>query len=110
MNIAGKRASLAALSATLRGLPGVVDACYLLPHASSASPTESIQRLAALVVAPALSVNDITTALRHAVDPAFLPRPLLKVDALPRNATGKVLANELQALFQRARAAAPGAA
>ena len=107
VNIAGKRASLAALSATLRGLPGVVDASYLLPHESSASPTESIQRLAALVVAPALSVNDIITALRQAVDPAFLPRPLLKVDALPRNATGKVLANELQALFQRARAAAP---
>lgn len=106
VNIAGKRASLAALSATLRGLPGVVDACYLLPQASPASPIENVQRLAALFVSPALSESDIAAALRQAVDPAFLPRPLLKVDALPRNATGKVLANELQALYQRARASA----
>ena len=34
------------------------------------------------------------------MDPAFLPRPLLPVPALPRNATGKIVAKEVQALYQ----------
>lgn len=103
VNIAGKRASLAALSATLRGLPDVQDGCFLLPQAVPGAPTEAIQRLAALVVAPSLSEASLQALLRNSIDAAFLPRPLLKVSALPRNATGKLLANEVQALFQRAR-------
>ena len=47
-------------------------------------------RLAALVVAPALTAADLNLALRGRIDPAFLPRPLVFVDALPRNATGKM--------------------
>ena len=105
VNIAGKRASLAALSATLRGLPNVQDGCFLLPEVVPSSSAEAIQRLGALVVAPSLSVAELLAALRNRVDAAFLPRPLLKVDALPRNATGKLLANDVQALFQSARAA-----
>lgn len=105
VNIAGKRASLAALSATLRGVPGVEDACFLLPESDPARSTEAIQRVAALVVAPTLSEGQIQAALRNAVDAAFLPRPLLKVDALPRNDTGKLLANDVQALFRTAKAA-----
>ena len=103
VNIAGKRASLAALSATLLGLPGVQDACYLLPESDKVSPAEGVQRLAALVVAPSLSEQDILSALRQAIDPAFLPRPLLKIDALPRNPTGKLLANDVQALYRQSR-------
>ena len=106
VNIAGKRASLAALNATLRGVSGVEDGCFLLPAPTHAAPAEGIQRLAALVVAPALSEKEILTTLRETMDAAFLPRPLLKVDALPRNATGKLLANDVQALFRSARAAA----
>ena len=103
VNIAGKRASLAALSATLRSLPGVQDACYLLPEPDKASHAEGVQRLAALVVAPSLSEQTILSALRQAIDPAFLPRPLLKIDALPRNPTGKLLANDVQALYRQSR-------
>ena len=47
-------------------------------------------RLAALVVAPALSEAEILAVLRAAIDPVFLPRPLRRVGALPRNATGKL--------------------
>jgi len=50
----------------------------------------SVCRLAALVVAPALSEAQILAALRAAVDPVFLPRPLRIVSALPRNGTGKL--------------------
>lgn len=103
VNIAGKRASLVALSAMLRAVPGVEDASFLLPEPQHAVTTESIQRLAALVVAPTLTVPQMVAALRDAIDPAFMPRPLIKVETLPRNATGKLLANELQALFRLAR-------
>jgi len=100
VNIAGKRSSLVALSATLRGVLGVEDACFLLPDTDPALPTEGIRRVAALVVAPTLTEHQIQAALRNIIDPAFLPRPLLKVDALPRNATGKLLANDIQAVFR----------
>ena len=105
VNVAGKRASLMALSATLRGLPGVEDACFLLPESEQAPTAGSIQRLAALVVAPTLTESQILAVLRNSIDPAFLPRPLLKVSALPRNATGKLLATEVQALYVTAKAA-----
>jgi acyl-coenzyme A synthetase/AMP-(fatty) acid ligase len=52
--------------------------------------TERVTRLTALVVAPGLSAPQLLEALRQRIDPAFLPRPLLLVDTLPRNATGKL--------------------
>ncbi len=48
-----------------------------------------VQRVAAAVVAPTLSVARILAALAPSVDPVFLPRPLLRVVALPRNELGK---------------------
>jgi len=38
-------------------------------------------------------------ALRERIDPLFLPRPLLFVDALPRNGTGKLPRAALDALI-----------
>ena len=66
-----------------------------------------MHRLAALVVAPDLETAGILKALRQRIDPAFLPRPLLKVDALPRNATGKVVATEVAALYRALRPLGP---
>ena len=57
--------------------------------------------IAALAVAPTLDTAAIRTALRAGVDPAFLPRVLRRVEALPRNATGKLLKTELRAQFIR---------
>jgi acyl-coenzyme A synthetase/AMP-(fatty) acid ligase len=39
--------------------------------------------------------------LRGGIDPVFLPRPLRKVEALPRNETGKLPRAELLALLRR---------
>jgi len=39
--------------------------------------------------------------LRTQIDPVFLPRPLIFVDALPRDGNGKLQAAALQALIQR---------
>jgi len=101
VKIAGKRASLEELNRQLLGVRGVRDGVFFLPEASGARTA----RLAALVVAPGCTAREILAALRGRIDAAFLPRPLLIVEALPRNATGKLAREALLAL---ARSAARG--
>lgn len=86
VNIAGKRTSLGWLNQQLLGIPGVVDGSFYLPDDDGSA----IVRLAAFVVAPGLTEAALRSALRARMDAAFLPRPLLFVDSLPRNATGKL--------------------
>jgi len=59
----------------------------------------TIRRLAALVVAPGCSARQIRERLAASVDPAFLPRPLKIVDALPRNELGKLPRERLMAML-----------
>lgn len=94
VNVAGKRASLAGLNAQLLAIPGVVDGAFFLPEDDGTG----LRRLAAFVVAPGLSSRRLLEALRHRVDPAFLPRPLRLVARLPRTATGKLTAQDVRAL------------
>jgi acyl-coenzyme A synthetase/AMP-(fatty) acid ligase len=98
VNIAGKRTSLAYLNYQLNAIPGVQDGVFVLP-ADDAGALESVRRLVALVVAPTLTPAALMHALRERIDPIFLPRPLLFVDALPRNATGKLPTQLAQALL-----------
>ena len=99
VNVAGKRASLAALDHQLLSIPGVEDGAFFVPM--DAGPST---RLGAFVVAPGLDARDILAALRGRIDSAFLPRPLHQVDVLPRNATGKLTQAALREL-ERACAA-----
>ncbi|HEX7417084.1 MAG TPA: AMP-binding protein, partial [Steroidobacteraceae bacterium] len=100
VNIAGKRSSIAYLNHQLNAIPGVIDGTFLLPNDDQASAI-GVTRLAALVVAPKLDPATLTQGLRERIDPAFLPRPLLFVDQLPRNATGKLPQAALHALLAR---------
>jgi len=59
--------------------------------------------VAALVVAPDLEKKDILAALAERINPVFLPRPLYKVDSLPRNAMGKLPREALSQLFEQLR-------
>lgn len=86
INIAGKRTSLASLNHHLNAIEGVQDGVFFMPEEKG----DGIARLAAFVVAPELDAGEILKALRQCIDPVFLPRPLHKVDALPRNSTGKL--------------------
>ncbi len=86
VNIAGKRASLAALNRQLGLIPGVRDGIFFIPDDQPGVAT----RLVALVVAPGLTESTILSELRKVIDPAFLPRPLYLLDNLPRTATGKL--------------------
>jgi acyl-coenzyme A synthetase/AMP-(fatty) acid ligase len=88
VNVAGKRSSFGYLNAQLNAIPGVIDGAFFLREESSGST--GVARLAAVVVAPGMSVATLTEQLRQLIDPVFLPRPLLIVQQLPRNATGKL--------------------
>jgi acyl-coenzyme A synthetase/AMP-(fatty) acid ligase/3-hydroxymyristoyl/3-hydroxydecanoyl-(acyl carrier protein) dehydratase len=85
VKIGGKRASLAALTLELGRAPGVVDCAYLPREPGRGEP-----RLCAFAVARGATVAEILDYLRQRVDPVFLPRPLVLVDALPRNRAGKL--------------------
>ena len=86
LEIAGKRASLSDLNRRLLAIPGVNDGVIFQLDVDATG----VRRLAALAVAPHLNAAQILDALRAAIDPVFLPRPLKIVAALPRNAAGKL--------------------
>ena len=96
LEIAGKRASLGDLTRRLLAIPGVRDAALVQLEPEPFG----VCRLAAAVVAPGLDEVTIQAALRQAVDPVFLPRPLRLVPALPRNETGKLPREALLALLR----------
>ncbi|MHB1237911.1 MAG: AMP-binding protein [Gallionella sp.] len=102
INIAGKRTSLASLNHHLNAIDGVLDGVFFMPEEHDGNTV----RLAAFVVAPDLDTREILAALRLRVDPAFLPRPIHKVESLPRNATGKLPRASLAALLQQYKGAA----
>ncbi len=97
LEIAGKRASLADLTRHLLAIDGVRDGVIFQLDADA----RGLRRLAALVVAPTLDEARILAALRAAIDPVFLPRPLRRVDALPRNGAGKLPREALLAALKR---------
>ena len=86
IEVAGKRASLGDLTQRVLAVEGVREALVLQVESGPAG----LRRVAALVVAPGLEAEAIVGRLRSAIDPAFLPRPLLIVESLPRNELGKV--------------------
>lgn len=97
INIAGKRTSLASLNHHLNAIAGVQDGVFLMPEDGDGAVTRPL----AFVVAPGLGAQQILDALRSSVDAVFLPRPLYFVDALPRNATGKLTRDSLLRLRQQ---------
>ena len=98
VNIAGKRTSLAHLNYHLNSIEGVRDGVFVVPEEIG----DAVPRLMAFVVAPGVARETVLEALRSRIDPAFMPRPLSIVPALPRNATGKLPHAALQALAAEA--------
>jgi acyl-coenzyme A synthetase/AMP-(fatty) acid ligase len=103
VNIAGKRNSIGYLDYQLTAIPGVLDGAFFLPDEGDC---DGVTRLMAFAVAPSLTATQILAALRERIDPAFMPRPLLLLDRLPRALTGKLPREQLRALAARARKAA----
>jgi acyl-coenzyme A synthetase/AMP-(fatty) acid ligase len=86
IEVAGKRASLTDITRRICSIPGVVDAVVYQPESAAGAPN----RVAALVVSRGATEKDIIEALSTGLDSVFLPRPLVFVDAIPRDALGKV--------------------
>ncbi len=87
VKLGGRRASLLGLNQLLTGLPGVADGAFVLPDAADPRGTA---RLVAIVVAPERTAPSILADLRRVLDPVFVPRRVIRVEALPRNALGKL--------------------
>jgi acyl-coenzyme A synthetase/AMP-(fatty) acid ligase len=100
VNIAGKRNSLVYLNHQLTSIAGVADGVFFQPDDDG---NDAATRLTAFVVAPGLTAKAITDALRERIDPAFLPRPLVLVESLPRALTGKLPREALAKLAAAAR-------
>jgi acyl-coenzyme A synthetase/AMP-(fatty) acid ligase len=99
IKIGGKRASMASLVNTLKSIGGVEDGLIFNPE-----PVESKrQRLAAIVVAPGVSENEILLELSKHIDQVFLPRQIIKVNHLPYSDTGKLTMDSICAIFNRRR-------
>jgi acyl-coenzyme A synthetase/AMP-(fatty) acid ligase len=96
VNIAGKRTSLAYLNHQICAIAGVCDAAFYWPDPVD---ERGVERLVAFVVAPELDRESLIRKLRQRVDVVFMPRPLVWVDALPRNSTGKLPRQLLTALY-----------
>lgn len=90
IHVAGKRSSLAHLNFHLNRIDGVEDGAFWMPDEQA----DGVSRPVAFVVAPSLSAKDVIDALRARLEPAFVPRRVVHVSALPRTATGKLTAQD----------------
>jgi AMP-binding enzyme len=107
VKVGGKRASLFSLNTALTQIPGVSDGVFSFPPGAGDTEGEShiARRLAAFYVSDTLEPAQVLAALRERMDPTFLPRPIHRVAALPRNANGKLPQSAMDALFAQHRGA-----
>ncbi len=90
IKIAGKRASLAELNLRLNAIDGVDDGVFFEMQS---------ERLSVVVVSQ-LSKEVIIGQLRKSIDPVFIPRQVMRVMHLPRNALGKIDKTALDVLIR----------
>ena len=93
VNVGGKRGSLMQITQVLLSVPGVADAVVFMP-------AEEASRPAALVVAKGVAASAIQQYFIQYLDAVFLPRPLLFVDQLPRENTGKIHRANVLSLYR----------
>ena len=94
IHVAGKRSSLAHLNFHLNRVPGVVDGAFWLPD----EVADGVVRPVAFAVAPGLTARDVIAGLRERLEAAFVPRRVVLLPELPREATGKITAATLRTL------------
>lgn len=103
INVAGKQPSLVYLNHRLNAIAGAVNGIFYTPDGASTTrhtrDSAAVTRLVASVVALGLSAADVLRTLHDRTDAVFMPHPLLLVDALPCNETGKLAYDVLVALI-----------
>ncbi|MBS0454535.1 MAG: acyl-CoA synthetase [Proteobacteria bacterium] len=103
IHVAGRRSSLGYLNYHLNSIAGVQDGAFWLPD----EVADGVVRPVAFVVAPELSGEAIIAQLRQRLEAVFVPRRVVHVKALPREATGKLVVRTLHE-FAQAQLAADG--
>ncbi|WP_295373188.1 AMP-binding protein [uncultured Pseudacidovorax sp.] len=103
VHVAGRRTSLGHLDFHLNSIPGVDDGAFWLPD----DVADGVVRPVAFVVAPSVDAATVIAGLRERVEPVFVPRRVVHVQALPRVGTGKLTRRELRE-FALAQLAADG--
>lgn len=91
IHVAGKRSSLSHLNHQLSRIEGVDDGAFWMPPEQA----DGVTRPVLFVVAPRLTPQQLRSALRQQLEPAFVPRQIVAVPSLPRDATGKLGAARL---------------
>ena len=105
IHVAGRRSSLGHLDYHLNSIEGVQDGAFWVPD----EVPDGVVRPVAFVVAPELTRDAIIGALRHRLEAPFVPRRVVHVAALPREATGKLTRDALRR-FAQAQLGLAGAA
>ncbi|MDP9616453.1 amino acid adenylation domain-containing protein [Streptomyces demainii] len=85
VKISGNLVVLSEVTAALREIPGVTDACT-----RAVERPDGERRLVAYLVAPGADDDSVHTALAAALPSYMCPGQLVRVDALPVNENGKV--------------------
>jgi acyl-coenzyme A synthetase/AMP-(fatty) acid ligase len=98
IEVAGKRASLADITRKLCAIAGVEDAVAFQPESAGSG---AVNRVAAAVVSRGVTARQIAEQLASSLDAVFVPRPLLLVARIPRDAVGKVSREQLLELVRR---------
>ncbi|AMM26242.1 AMP-binding protein [Variovorax sp. PAMC 28711] len=92
VHVAGRRSSLGHLNYHLNSMAGIEDGAFWLPDEVS----DGVVRPMVFVVAPALDATEVIAGLRQRLEPVFVPRRVVHVKALPREATGKLTTRALR--------------
>ena len=98
IKIGGRRASLAGLNLLLSDLPGLADGVFYLPT-TGASP----ERLVLIHTGAVLDPVATERWLRERMDPAFIPRAIIRTPSLERTDTGKLSKAVLDGIYSRWR-------
>jgi len=100
LKIGGSRVSVSEIEQRLRELPGITDAAVLAVDVASSRGHELWAVVAGHeTTAGELSVARLRAHLLRSLEAVAIPRRFRVVDALPREATGKLTKERLRALF-----------
>ena len=96
IDIAGKRGSLNEINKILLSFNELIDGIVFFPPQERAVP-----RLVSIVVLPShITKKQLSDHFRTYLDPAFIPRPIILTDKLPREENGKLPKQSLLSLYK----------
>ena len=104
VKVGGTRVSLQEIEARLLAIPGVTDACVWAVHVGGARGHETRAVVAGKdAQGQLLNLETLRKELLRWLEPVVLPRRVRVLETLPREPTGKLRRDVLEALFEKSR-------